>query len=853
MFRIWLLCLVILQLVACAGGGGGSGASPSPGGGSPAPVPIPVPIPTPPPSPAPTPTPTPDPTPTPPTYRDVPFATPTRVGSVTPVNSTALEYDSSSMYSASFSGAGEEVVIAGRSSSANQGTYPSYNLNIFGWSNGQLVNKTSQWFAGTDNRITGTEPSVKFADFDGDGKLDMYVAPNTDQSGVTGSGWVYFNNGNRFSRVDLNLGINGHDSAVYDLNRDGRPDIFTTGGRMNFANADRTFSTHWVIGDPLGRDYGGTAASVAIADFMGNGTGSILLTDAGPTAWGRGNTRLYSWNLTDGALNGRPGTQDFKLSLLSTLPDSRLHLPKWSTFGFTGSHDYRALAFDFDNSGLTSAVVFSRPVKANGSGGYDWPDYNEIQFLKNRGGGTFTDVTDTTLIGYNTNTSAQHYNPKLMDVNNDGLTDIVLTGSGWGGGLGPQVLIHTREHKYVASHSQVFDAFLGQTLDMEKALSTNAGTGANGIVFVRGPNGDMYLATAISYTDRGTQQKAVYLSRLGAVTANAPATATLVKQIWPWMSDGQVNTVLAQSSYTWFGMNVLDPERALRPIGDVGIPTEGRGLMPIRGYISGVDIGDGTAVVTDSLGRGFNMNLRPMNISRTNAFGYNTEHNDQYEMTSHAEYLVNGSITNVNGMRMGSDWVGRDNSGLGLNKPTQYTVGVPRWYTKGRWSVGTQYTYLNSNPWMSFNGAWGEINGSGITDNVVSYFRDGFSAQASLMHVTTNINPGLINKVSDMWGTWAETGYRFGDVRREGLTGLFVGIKPVILSGSVQARIPTGVDSSGNITYTSKKMLIQNQTTGYVRALYTNQLDRKTQLRLSAVATTGNQYRIMNELRYWFD
>jgi hypothetical protein len=51
---------------------------------------------------------------------------------------------------------------------------------VYGWSNGSLVNRTSQWFAGTDYRIRGTEPSVKFADFDGDGKTDMYVAPNTD-------------------------------------------------------------------------------------------------------------------------------------------------------------------------------------------------------------------------------------------------------------------------------------------------------------------------------------------------------------------------------------------------------------------------------------------------------------------------------------------------------------------------------------------------------------------------------------------------------------------------------------------------------------------------------------------------
>jgi hypothetical protein len=228
-----------------------------------------------------------------------------RVDSVKPIASTTLESDSSAFYTASLSGNGEEVVTAGRSGTQNQGSYPDYDLNIYGWSNGTLVNRTSQWFSGTDNRIRGTEPSVKFADFDGDGKLDMYVAPNTDQSGITGSGWVFFNNGTNFTRLDLNLNINGHDSAVYDLNGDGRSDIFTTGSRVSFGQANRTFTTHWVTG----RDYGGTAGSVAIADFMGNGTSTVILTDQ--NSWQAGNNRLYSWSL----VNSHRPTQDFELNL----------------------------------------------------------------------------------------------------------------------------------------------------------------------------------------------------------------------------------------------------------------------------------------------------------------------------------------------------------------------------------------------------------------------------------------------------------------------------------------------------------------------------------------------------------
>jgi hypothetical protein len=769
------------------------------------------------------------------TYRQVPYSTPVRVDSIKPIASTTLESDSSALYTASLSGTGEEVITAGRSGTQNQGSYPDYDLNVYGWSNGTLVNRTSQWFAGTDNRIRGTEPSVKFADFDGDGRTDMYVAPNTDQAGITGSGWVFFNNGTNFTRLDLNLNINGHDSAVYDLNGDGRSDIFTTGSRVSFGQANRTFTTHWVTG----QNYGGTAASVAIADFMGNGTSTIILTDQ--NAWQAGNNRLYSWSL----VNSHRSTQDFELTMIAALPNSRFLLPKWSSYNFAGSHDYRALAFDFDSAGRTSAVIFSRPAITNGV----WPDFSEIQFLKNQGGGTFTDVTDSVLVGYNT-ASPPSYNPKLMDVNSDGLIDIVLGGTT--GSTGAQVLIHTTEHKYVASYGTVINAFVDQSVNIEKALNASAEGGGNGIVFVRGPDGNMYLATAVNY-NTGTQQKAIYLSKLGSTTASAQATAVAIKQAWPWMSDGQINTVLAQSSTTWFGMNVLDPEKAFQPIGSLGLPLSTGGVAPIRGYITGLDIGDGAAVVTDSLGRAFSTNIKPMNITAMNAFGYNTQHNDQHELTSHAEYLVNGALTTVNGVRVGADFAGRDANGLGLNKPTQYTVGVPGWYRKGSWSIGTQYTYLNSNPWMAFGGAWGEVTGSGIMDNVITYRRGGFLAQASAMHVTTNIQPGLITRVNNMWGTWAETGYRFGNARRAGDLGMYAGIKPVVLSGSVEASLPTAVDQGGNIIYSKKTLAVQNQTTGYVRALYTNQLTKQTQLRLSAMSTTTGQYRAMTEFKFYID
>jgi hypothetical protein len=184
---------------------------------------------------------------------------------------------------------------------------------------------------------------------------------------------------------------------------------------------------------------------------------------------------------------------------------------------------------------------------------------------------------------------------------------------------------------------------------------------------------------------------------------------------------------------------------------------------------------------------------------------------------------------------------------------TNYTVGIPKIWSRGGLSFGAQYTALNQNPWLSMGGAWGQVTNSGILDNVISYRSGGFSTQASFMHVTTNITPGLVTNVSNMTGGWAETGYRYTDWKGIGDVGVYAGVKPVIFSGSVDAKIPTGVDNSGNIMYTNKNMAIQNQTTTYVRAMYANMLDRNTQYRLSGMVLSTGQYRIMHELRWWLN
>ena len=744
---------------------------------------------------------------------DVPYYTPTRVGSVTPVNSNEREYDSSALFAQSLSGGTQqELIVAGRMQ-PDSGTYQTYNISIFGWSNGNLIDKTSVWFNGSDNRIIGTEPSVKFADFNGDGRTDMFVAANTD-SNVVGVSAVFMNSGNGFTRTNLPNpnSISAHDSAVYDMNNDGYADIFMLSGRsdsmISFGSSAGTFTTYSNISSV------GGGSGVTVADFLGNGTSTMIITDVGGNS-----NRLYSWSIASSNLS---------ITEIATLPTPRFLLPRWSSYNFSGSHDIRALAFDFDNSGRTSAIIISRPWITNGQ----WPNYSEVQFLKNQGNGVFTDVTDTVLVGYNTSTPAS-YTPKLMDVNGDGLIDIVLSSPNWADNSGSQVLIHTSEHKYVASYAAVLKAFQDQSLDIEKAINANANYGGNGIVFVQGPNGDMYLATAISYVSGNVQQKAIYLSKLGGSVTNAQATANSIRQTWPWMSSAQVNTILAQSSTTWFGLNVLDSTRALQPIGELKLLANNR-LMPLNGSLGGINLnGSANQVkVLDSIGRDFTINYSATNYQGPNQWSRMI---DSIDDDTRGAQLSGMRFARHDGFKFGGTednrYMALGITGIELGKDTTLSV---------------QYSRLPFSPFVQINGAWGLVKSSSTMETTITKRHNGFVDKLGVMYSATEIDPGLVTRVNPITSVWAETGYEWENFK------VYSGVLPKVVSGSANITLPTGIDNAGRISYTNARADVYSPTVTYARFSYNDRINKHVTYRINGMFTSQQQHNIVGEVKINF-
>ena len=743
----------------------------------------------------------------------VPFHTPTRVGSITPVNTTVEVMDQTTLFSQNLSGSGQELIVAGRMDFRTGSNYSTYNLSIFGWSNGQLINKTSQWFSGTDNQIIGNEANIKFADFNGDGKIDMYSAPYSDTN-IYGFGSVFFNNGSSFTRTNLNFGadVAGHDSAIYDFNNDGLMDILTmnygNNVAMSFGNRNSTFTTY------INQSNVGGGSGVAVADFLGNGTSTMIMTDSY-----RGINKLVGWSITNNNLN---------LTDIGILPTPRFLLPKWSSYNFDGNHDVRALAFDFDNSGRMSAIILSRPWLTNNI----WPEYSEVQFLKNQGNGVFTDVTDNVLIGYNTS-AAVSYNPKLMDVNSDGLIDIVLSSPNWVSNDGSQVLIHTADHKYVASYATVLKAFQDQANNLEKSINTATINGANGIVFIQGPDGDMYLATGISYKSNGVLQKAIYLSKLGASVSSAQATADTIRQRWPWMSDGQVNTVLAQSSTTWFGLNVLDETRALSPIGALNIMSNGRAVS-LQGHVSGINLNGSANQITvlDSVGRDFNINYSSTSILGKNMF---SRFVDAIDDDTRGAQLSGMEVGRYNGFKFGGT---ADNRNM--------AIGVTGIELANNVSLSAQYSRMPFSPFVQLNGSWGLVKSSDTVESTVSYRNNQFVGKLGTMYSTTEIQSGLVNRINPITSVWAEVGYEWSNFRA------YTGMLPKVLSGSANLTLPTGIDNQGHITYTNTQANVYSPTVTYARFSYTERVNKTVSVKLNGMVTSQQQTTVIGEVKVNF-
>ena len=807
-----------LILVACGGGGGGGGPSYTKPSISPTVPPVVAPT------------------------SPVPFAAPVLAGVVNPLVTSTYHTSIVETFNADLQNTGvQSVIVAGRESTTSQTAtdWKSSAISLFGWNNGTFQNLTSQWFSGTDNIVLGTEPSIRFGNFTGNGYNSMFVAPGTDGNVPVSSAEIFVNNGTSFTRKNIDFGYNiwSHDSTTFRWN-----------GVDNIVTLDYGPNTTFIFGSPTGNfvsksvnNWGMGGSSIAAGNFLGNGTTTFVVADTGNLVY---STRLFNWNYDGNTVS----VTDIGALPMPIFEQAQYNgiLPETNAQNGNRSHNIRAMAWNFDNNfantslyGATDVVIVSRPSRS-GNASAGWPVGSAIQFLQNDGHGNFTDVTNQYVVGYD-RTKQASYNPFLMDLTGSGLIDIVLPAPD-----ATQILMQTSDHKFVSSYATVLTDFQNQVASIQGITKDGPGQ----VTFVKGPNGNLYLLEMLdvnlSNVNGGVSQKAIYLSMVGNQNStSASATVNLIKQTWPYMSSAQVNSTLVSTGTYYYGALIVDPTAALNPVGSVTMPLASGHAVALNGYLNGVNL-NGAAnqvQVFDQIGRNYSINLQSSNINVTNYWGFNTEIVDQHQLSSHTEYLINGNVANLpvsstNSIRVGSD-------------PKNFTVGTPAFNLGRNWQMNVQYTTLAFNPWIQFGGVYGAISDSTTTELVTTYKNESWTSQLGLLYNTTNITPGLITSVGNMVGAWAETGYRSLNEKGNGF-GIYAGVKPVILSGNVEAKLPTSVDNQGNIHYTSTTLNVQNPVNSYVRLIYTGELDKFINYTLGGILVDNGQFRLQALMRVNF-
>ena len=149
-----------------------------------------------------------------------------------------------------------------------------------------------------------------------------------------------------------------------------------------------------------------------------------------------------------------------------------------------------------------------------------------------------------------------HTSQEFFDINGDGKTDILVSGSEYDNGDGQdshQFLLKTTDNKYVAAYQNVLKGFITDVA----SISGNTTNGSTVNIFT-GDDGNKYLVTWASTSTGGNSSDTkitVFMSRLDGTTIAAGTAVNMIQNAWSYLSDAQATQALSDTGQSFAGRN----------------------------------------------------------------------------------------------------------------------------------------------------------------------------------------------------------------------------------------------------------------------------------------------------------
>ena len=357
----------------------------------------------------------------------MPFSTTLKLGDVLDFSQAAQDAPQQ-IESGDFNGDGKLDFLITRAK--GEGAVAAGFRLMMGQGNGQWLDQTTAMFGGVVPTVTYTA-SVIVADFNGDGRSDVYV-PDFGFHGPSNTGghdqvWLSSAAGGLRVASVTATGRLAHGATSGDIDRDSDIDVMVnnvdtpaTGPRSDLVliNTGGSFSdTQALLPPSLRTDNPARLSHTAslLADLNGDGALDLVLG-----TWPAATTTTPNFSPPSQVLFNN-GSGSFAASAVYTLPQSPV----------TPEAVIDIDAVDLNGDGLNDLVMAITRGGDGSTGPYSGTGY--IQILMNRGGGQFVDETAGRYAAQVANAPGSWWKyVRVADFNKDGAPDLLLTGAGMG-------------------------------------------------------------------------------------------------------------------------------------------------------------------------------------------------------------------------------------------------------------------------------------------------------------------------------------------------------------------------------------------------------------------------------------